>query len=127
MNYINTSQGFLGRSGLVWRNQAVLVVMKISFNQIFGAALIFSLLCLFGYIHRGDTYHKQSDQFYYLSLADSLRISGELKERIDTDNKLPVTATSGAAFVLLPVSSMTMENAFLSVSIFYFLINILSL
>src|SRR5690242_15002143 len=90
--------------------------MKLSrLSRLLLVAATFNTACLTAYALREDYFHKQTDQFYYLSIADSLRLTGEMRVRIDPSLSLPVTANAGAAFLMLPLSSLRADHVFLAV------------
>ncbi len=87
-------------------------------------AFVFNMACLLIYFHRGDYYHKQTDQLYYLSEADSLRTTGHIQVLADIGQETPITATSGAAFIMAPFSKYSADVVFAIVSFLYCLLNV---
>lgn len=100
--------------------------MKPSARKLALIAALFHLGCLSAYCLREDYFHKQSDQFYYLSIADSLRKHGKMLVLTENPASPPITATSGAALVMLPFSHLSARQVFIIVSLLYFLLNISS-
>jgi hypothetical protein len=99
--------------------------MKLHYVKIlFVLTFIFSSLAIVGYFQRGDFYHKQSDQFFYLTFADSLRTQGHMREALDLSNGPATSYTTGAALVMFPFSKLGIEQIFLIVSILYLILNL---
>jgi hypothetical protein len=93
-------------------------------NHLFILATLFGLLCFAAYVRRGDYYHKQTDQFYYLSIADSIREHGIVREQVDIEYSLPKTLNMGAAFLMLPLSKLNIDLIFPILSFLYLILHL---
>lgn len=83
-------------------------------------SIVFAALCFAAYVLRQDYFFKQSDQFYYLSLADSLRMTGQLRDRTVLGTQLPITANSGVVFLMAPLSKLGWDAIAIVMCLLYF-------